>query len=380
MSVFSHRSNVLSGKKKQTVFSALLIVPLFAAAVTTARADLFNEYDYFGAFGVPPDTYAFDVLPDGRLVTVSGDHVSVESNLLSRDFVDLGQLPAGDIGSFGVAFLRVSPDGTRIAIGNNGGATFSNYQVGVFTFPTLAGTWFDVNHFDAEWYNNTFLALTTSSSDVTMLDTASPNPASPINPVIVSNVSGASAGITFDASGNLYTGDGFSPTDTGVIKAFSPSQWLPALTGEPAADFQTGGTTIVDILSAASLGFDAEGNLHVAGGDFVGGADVDFVALANGNNVQAALNGGGPIDVLNASQLRRLDPEPANPFNFYNTNHNLITGELYVQDFGSPVVHVYSAGSPVPTASTWGLVIMAGLLLVAARITFPRFHARTQSA
>lgn len=356
-----------AGEKRITTLIVQFAVVLLSTA-STVRADLFTDYALLGAFTVPSDTYAFDVLPDGRIVTVSSANVFVESTLLSRTFVDLGPLPAADFSAFGAAFVRVSPDGTRIAVGNNGGSTFANYQVGVFALPALTGTWFNANHFDAEWFDDTRLALTTGGAAVTLLDVDSPNPTAPTNPVVVANIGGASAGVTFDDDGNLYTGDGFSASDTGLVKAFAPSEWTPALAGGSPADFQNDGVVIVDILSAASLGFDAEGNLHVSGGDFVGGMDVDFAALVNGINVLAALSGGGAVDVDDPLQVRRLDPDTTSGFNFYAINHNRVTGELYVQDFGSTTVYVYSAGAPVPAASTWGLIILGGLLLTVGSI------------
>ena len=126
------------------------------------------------------------------------------------------------------------------------------------------------------------------------------DPADPINPTLVTNIGGYSAGITFDTAGNLYAGNGFDaagPSDTGWIKAFPFSAWAPALTGGPPADFEASGTLIADLLSASTLGFDAEGNLHVGGGDLYGGSDDnDYAGLVRSTSVAAALSGGGPAD------------------------------------------------------------------------------------
>ena len=142
----------------------------------------------------------------------------------SRAFTNLGVLPGADVPSFGVAFVRVSPDGSKIAVGNNGGASFGNFQVGVFTIASLTGTWFSANHFDAAWIDNRFVAITAGSfgspSFVTALDSSSPNPASPSNVTIVDDIGGASGGVALDGAGNLYAVNGFAsggPSSTGAV-------------------------------------------------------------------------------------------------------------------------------------------------------------------
>ena len=59
--------------------------------------------------------------------------------------------------------------------------------------------------------------------------------------------------------------------DTGWIKAFEPADWMAPLTGGDPVDFEAEQTLIADLLSAASLGFDGEGDLYVGGGDLYGG-------------------------------------------------------------------------------------------------------------
>ena len=162
----------------------LCLVMSAAVGVGNAEADAFTDYEQVvgGSFNLPASG-VFDVLGDGRLVTLVGANVYAESEVGSRSFSSLGMLPDADIGSYGAAFLRVSPDGERIAVGNNGGALWDNYQVGVFSATGLTGDWFDVNHYDAEWIDDTHLALSAgagSTSLVTALDTSR----DPLNPTI----------------------------------------------------------------------------------------------------------------------------------------------------------------------------------------------------
>lgn len=333
-------------------------------------ADGFPGYQFLHTFNLPAGASVFDVLNDGRLIVLVGDDVYVETAVSSHSFAQTGTLPAADFPSFGAAFIRVSPGGTKIAIGNNGGASFSNYQVGVFDVNSLMGDWFAANHFDAEWIDNTHIALTAGDfvnpSLVTVLDTASPNPLSPVNTTIVDHIGGASGGIAFDSAGNLYTGNGFQstgPSGTGAVKAFTNAAWTAALGGGSAVDFEADGVLIVDVLSASPLAFDGNGNLIVGGGDFSSSTDFDFVALVRASAVADALAGMGPADPENPDEVWRIDPDKAVGFNFFSANFDPTLGRLYVRDSGSATVHTYIDVSTIPTVSEWGLIVMSLLLL-----------------
>lgn len=335
------------------------------------HADAFDGYRLVRTFELPDGTDVFDVLTDGRLVVLVDAEVFVETTTGSRVFAFQGTLPNANLNPF-AAFVRVSPDGTRIAVGDNGGG------VGVFAITTLAGVWFTARHFEAEWYDNRHLALSGANADsVTLLDTASPDLSNPSNPLLIANT-GVAAGITFDTKGNLFTGNGFGLGEfqTGEVRAFENAAWTAVLTGEPPLDFLADGTLVVDILSANSLGFDSEGNLHVGGGDFLGGTDVDFAALVRRSAVGAALTGGGPADPNDPVQVRRLDPDPLSDFNFYSMVHNPVTEELYVRDFGDPTVYIYSDLTNIPTVSEWGMTAMSLLMLTAGTVTIQRRQLR----
>lgn len=350
------------------------------AVPAVGLADAFDGYRLAARFDLPPGAGPFDSLHDGRLITVVGDEVFVESAAGSRVFASAGTLPDVDIASFGAAFLRVSPGGSRIAVGNNGGADFATFQVGVFDVPALTGTWYTAAHFDAEWVDATNVALTAgdfgSPAFVTVLDTTSPDPNSPSNPVVIANIGGASGGVAVDELGHLYTGNGFTfsgPSGTGAIKAFAEADWTAVLGGAPALDFENSGTLIVDVLSASPLGFDAEGNLYIGGGDFSKQGGFDFVALVRASAIDDALAGFGPADANDPAIVRRLDPEPAEDFNFFSVNFNTGAGELYVRDTR---VHVYRDLMGVPTLGEWGLGVMSLLTLTAGTLVIRRGSMR----
>lgn len=338
------------------------------APVAGARAAAFEWYAHVGTVELPAGAAAFDALTDGRLITILGDAIYIEDALGSGSFALNGTLPDADIASFGAAFLRVSPNGTQIAVGNNGG-TGGVYQVGIFDVATLAGAWFAADHFDAAWADDTHLAITggdfVSPSVVTLLDTSG---GTPLNPVIIDGIGGASAGIAFDAAGNLYTGNGFSfgdPTLTGEVRAFDFAAWTAAAGGTPL-NYDTDGVEIINVLSASPLGFDEEGNLYVGGG----GDESDFVALARTSAVAGATAGSGAIDIADPALVRTLDPDDTSPFNFYTAGYNAVTGELLVRDYGATTVHRYAPRTAVPAMSQWGAVAMLLLLLACASLLF----------
>lgn len=328
------------------VGAAALAAGCVALAEARAR-DAFSTYgESWREVRIPPvgpgsfDTRG-DFLPDGRIVAVTGSMVFLERGARTGVFDAVGVLDASEIGAAtDPAFLRVSPDGASIAIG----AGFLK-PVAVFAVDSLGtpgapahltsgsvARYFHVGHYDAEWRDSTRLAITAgefgSPAFVSLLDTTS-SPAAPVNPVIVSNIGGASSGITFDSAGRLYTGNGFdfdpeSGSRIGTIRAFEPESWTSG-----AVDFEIGGTFIGDVLSAASLAFDLEGNLIVGGGNLAG--DAGYLGVINAEALAAALAGMGPIDPSDPLQLKRLDPLGTG-MGYFGSVFDASTGELFATD------------------------------------------------
>jgi hypothetical protein len=343
------------------------------AAIPSVRADTFSGYQPAGSFSLPGSTVSFDALPDGRIITVVQSTVFRETAPGSRVFVSLGALPGADIASFGTAFVRVSPDGTKIAVGNNGGASFSNFQVGVFTVASLTGAWFSANHFDGAWIDNRFVAITAgdfgSPSFVTALDTTSPNPASPSNLIIVDNIGGASGGVAFDGAGNLYAANGFAsagPSLTGAVYAITSPSWHAALSSGVPVNFETHGIPIVDLLSGDPLGFDAAGDLVVGGGNsFSTPPDSNYFAIVRASAVLQALGGGGTIATSDSTKVMKLDPDPA-AGSFYAVGVNRARTEVYAVPGGSTTAFVYrSTPVAVPGLPPAGVALLALALALA---------------
>jgi len=278
-------------------------------------------------------------LPDGRILAVTGLGIYRETGVGSGAFELVATLDSAQMGATtDPAFIRVSPDGGRIAVGGGTDrpiAIFATSSLGTGAAPaTLTpgiADYFHVPHFDAAWADSTRLAITAGGSDltsrITLLDVTSA-PASPSNRTIIDNIRGASGGIAFDSAGRLYTGNGYGDqpgwSATGALRAFDAS----VLDAPSPADFETSGVLIGEVLSATSLTFDFEGNLFVGGGDF-GEMDVGYLGVISGEAIAAALAGLGPIDASDPSQLRRLTPV-ADPFAFYGSAFNAVTGEAYV--------------------------------------------------
>lgn len=347
-------------RRASVILSTFTLVALCSPVYAT---NLFNAYTLDSQFTLPAGSGTYDVMPDGRIVALSdAAEVLVETAVGSRVFASAGTLPGATISTFGPSFIRVSPDGSSLAVGDG---NFGGGRVGVFNATTLAGTWFNAEHASAEWYDNDRVAIASGAfgqpSIVSVLESSSPDPANPINTTVIANIGGASGGITFDAAGRLYTANGFStggPSGTGAVKAFDPALWTPALSGGAAVDFEAAGTLVIDVLSGTSLGFDSEGNFHVGGGDFFGGTDLDFAALAEASAVQNALAGGGPVNSGDPAQTRRLDPDTLNLANFYGVNSNAVTDELYISSGGT--VYVYT---PEPAS----LVLLGAVAALAVR-------------
>jgi hypothetical protein len=359
------------------------------------RADAFATYAFVGSFELPEGNVVFDILPDGRIIVlVVSDHgggnysheLCVESTVGSREFTECDPLPGEDTDMAAPAFIRVSPDGSKLAVGNNGGVNWDNYQVAIVDLNAMAADWFPIRHWDAEWYDDTHLAITadtlSSTGIVSVFDISSPLDEGAPNPLeVIVNIGGASAGVTFDTLGNLYTGNGLQyggPSGTGCVKVFESGEWIPVLGGAPALDFEETGIQVVDILSAASLGFDNEGSLHVGGGDLSGGPDdFDCAALVRSSAVAGALAGQGPADPEDPEVVRRFDPDSFSSSNFYAVNYNPVTTEPYMVDFWGTTVYVYAPELPIPTVSQWGLVVMVLSVITLATLIYGRLTSQS---
>lgn len=358
------RSHFLRDAGGAVVAALAPVLPASASAYSTYGSSYesftppaFGSVGSFGTLG--------DNLADGRMLAVTGNAVYLETAVGSRDFRPVASFDAGASGGVvDPAFVRISPDGSRIAVGLGFGkpvAVFDAAALGSIGSPatlTPANTrYFAVPHYDAAWRNDNELAINYGSfgspSGVSLLDVDSPV-ASPANPTIIANIGGGSSSVAFDSMGRLYTANGFDNgpggSDTGHIRAFDPSAWSGG-----AADFETGGTYIGDVLSGVSMTFDSHGNLLVGGGDFGAEFDAGYAGVISAQGLADAWLG-SPIDRFDTSDMRTLDPLGTG-FGFFANAYNEVTGEWVIidNDFTTGVSTWY-ATVPAPAS-----VIVLGL-------------------
>ncbi|MEM6552649.1 MAG: PEP-CTERM sorting domain-containing protein [Planctomycetota bacterium] len=322
--------------------------------IGSASGQSIEDYNQIRSFTLPGSGSAlFNDLPDGRLLVVDGVNVSVETGVGTGVFTDVGTYSV-TAPTFGPTLAAISPDGSRVAIGSNGGGS-------VFVADTASPTpgttqTFAASDFAAVWLDNTTLVLS-NSNGVDVLDTATGTVTN-----IINNIGGASAGITIDAAGNLYTGNGFDfsagvGSGTGSIKAFDASAVQAAITSGTPIDFENSGVEVADLLSAGTIGFDALGNFFVGGGDFFGGSgDFGYAALVDADALAARLADPANVPLIDAnadpSILRMFDSPQAfitgqQPSAWV---YNDATGELLLSYFNDPGVSVYAIPEPTTAA------------------------------
>lgn len=294
---------------------------LVGLAAPNARAQ--SEPSLAQRFSIPESleqdgAVTMNLTPDGRVVTVDSTGViTLETQRGSGQFQTLGELPDGDFSSFGAAFIAVSPDGSTLAVGNNGGANYNNAQVGVFELNNLQqGRWLSSFHFAGLWWNNRELLLSSGSlgrpSDVVVLDTQSPLAAAPQRIRVVQGIGGASGGIALDAQENLWTGNGYrfsGPSESGAVHRIARDAWQGAYNQDQAAvNFESEATPVLRALSAGSLAFDTKGNLWVGGSSSA--SETGFAALFLADKLEAVLQGDrAPLDSKVAADVIKIDTD-----------------------------------------------------------------------
>ena len=232
------------------------------------------------------------------------------------------------------SFVRISPDGTKIALGLGYGQPLLVFPASLLDpdnppllidadgNPAPGVTVYNVNYYDADWADNQYLVINGGQwpgppygSGVGVLDTSDPNDQ---GRALITNIPGASAGVAVDADGNLVTGIGYAPgppNRTGEIKLWNSSEW--STSPEAALNYEDNNRIVArNVLSAAYLGTDEEGNLHVGGGDAfgTGGASENgyaaLISKAVIDRVADPSGPGDPVDESNSSEYREFAPDP----------------------------------------------------------------------
>lgn len=328
--------------------STALIACAITVLTSTALASV-PSYTLAGSYS--GQSQRWDVMADGRLIGIDANgSISTQDSINSSSFTVVGSIDSALLNGFGASFISVSPDGSTIAIGdgNFGGASVHTIQTSsLSTAGNSAVSSFAVGNFQATWIDNDSLAIsgadnTTFASVVTQLDIDTGN-----TRLLVNDLNGGSAGVAIN-NGYLYTGNGFTfggPSQTGEVRAFSLADLANS-----TMSFESEGTTVADVLSAAPIAFDALGNMLIGGGDGSSG-DQGYAAVIDSDLINAALAGGSPV----TSATLELSPDPLETF--HNIRFNEFTNEVLVEAGGA--IYRYQVPAPASAALAFTAITVA---------------------
>jgi hypothetical protein len=311
------------------------VVAFGAAAAASVPA-----YVSVGSFSLPSGSSAFDVLGDGRVVAVDENGVVLRQGAVNNSaFAPIGSLPAGTVPSFGAGFVRVSPDGSRLAVGDNGAAnrvyvvqTASLSTGGPSPVQTIS-----VPSFDGAWTSPTTMYVNGSPSFGTSPSLWRVDITSGTATAVVGGIGDGSGGVAASGGANarVYTAIGFDLTGlrTGEVRSFD----LATLNAASAAAPFGAGALAVQANTASSLALDGLGDLIVAGG--------------------------GGVSVFDLSTSQRYDLPGLSASGFYSATFDNATGEILVRDFGATAVLRYG----VPAPGWMGVAVGVGFVTVRRR-------------
>lgn len=263
---------------------------------------------YFTALAYLPDGAGASL--KGRLLAATGTSIYLQDAVDSSSWTEVGQTTA----TMDPSFIKVSPDGSKIALGQGWNKPLLVFPLSVITAasPPHVVTGhndtksFSVNYYDAAWIDNTYLIInggawhqptkTAYNVGISTLDTGDAN--NNLNTILRDTVAvAASSGIAVDANKNIIYGNGYtynsSVSSTGELRMLPADVWWNDNADKPDSFTNPAGGYLIAtsrkfadrVLSAAHLGFDEEGNLHVGGGQKYGAPNPNtengYVALIN---------------------------------------------------------------------------------------------------
>lgn len=290
-----------------------------------AQADIGVPYQLVETFTLPQGSY--DVLPDGRLLTIDGQGtVSIQTAPNSSSYANVGSIGAVNSAGFWPSFVSLSPDGTTLAVGNNEfspsnavlffdaaqAMTGNAAPTGSIVTPNFIGAWGDSDTFYVSGAD-----ASTFATVVNRLDVSAGHATTVIDPA------GGFSGAVAVAGGSLYAGEG----DTGDVYAFD----LATLASAGGSVAITSGSLTATGTSAGSIDFDPFGNIVIAGGFF------DF-----GSGLFS-----GSADVIDPITQGRLVLTPAGTDTFYGAYFNDATNQLVVTADGTGYVYAIPAPASV---------------------------------
>lgn len=287
----------------------------------TITAGYFVAGDMF-----PPATTAMidgAFAAEGRMIVAMGTELMIQRTYGSSEWDVVATVSAAD--TMDPCFVRPSPDGSKIALGLGYGKDLLVFDTSLLSIssPPNLSTHASVTHFetvtyyDGDWADNRYLLIDGGSwpaptacdpelnpecdgvceepyaddpdciftGGVGSVDTQAANPATHEG-VAVTQHDGASADVHVDADGNVITGIGWHATRTGEIRIVPAGTWSKSSPNSIA--FDSLNLLAEHVLSVAYLGEDAEGNLHVGGGDAYGtaaDAEIGYAAIIEGSVV-----------------------------------------------------------------------------------------------
>jgi len=254
----------------------------------------------------------------GRFLAATGRTIYLQKNFGADLWLPVATLGPDD--TMDPCFIKISPDGTKIGLGVGSYKPLFVFETSLLSVnapPNLraaAGVkiW-DENMYDGAWRGNRYLFINAGAdagSQIYAIDTNGTT-GTPIE--ILPDIPGASGGLAFDAAGNLVTGIGYGygAAATGQLKIWTASSVDAALTGTGLAYTTTGKILIEGALSAASLGFDASGNLYVGGGDAFGSSGhYGYAGLVSSAAIQQVLTGGAVANPVSPADWAKIQPDP----------------------------------------------------------------------